>query len=189
LGVSETKVDSLYHGLARDEATGSTRSLDWRQMLRETIADGQSPVHLVGVGNELKTDDAAGLAIAASLRSRFGTSPVPGVKIHAYDPMPERLISKLASGEGRVVIFDAVEASARPGEVVFRSMADTQYGFFGTHNIPLKLVPGLEERMGDFFLVGIQPDSLEVGLGLSETVRESVNEIVAVVAEGVAKRA
>jgi hydrogenase maturation protease len=102
--------------------------------------------------------------------------------------MPERLLSKLASGEGRIVVFDAVEASAKPGEVVFRSMADTKYGFFGTHNIPLKLVPGLGERLGDCFLVGIQPASLEVGLGLSEPVRESLNEIVAVVAEGVVER-
>ena len=186
--VPETEVDSPYAGLVGGDATGSTRSEDWRERLRETIADSRCPIHLVGVGNELKTDDAAGLEIASSLRTRLGTSPAPGVKIHACTPMPERLLSKLASGEGRIVVFDAVEASAKPGEVVFRPMADTKYGFFGTHNIPLRLVPGLGERLGDFFLVGIQPASLEVGLGLSERVRESVNEIVAVVAEGVAER-
>ena len=75
-----------------------------------------------------------------------------------------------------------------PGEVVFLPMAGTKYGFFGTHNIPLKLVPGLE-RLEEFYLVGVQPASLEVGEGLSEKVRESVDEIVAVVAEGVAERA
>jgi hydrogenase maturation protease len=152
------------------------------------IVDGRCPLHLVGVGNELKRDDAAGLEIASALRSRLGTSPAPGVKIHPGTPMPERLLSKLASGEGRIVVFDAVEALAKPGDIVFRSMADTKYGFFGTHNIPLKLVPGLRERLGDCFLIGVQPASLEVGLGLSEPVRESVNEIVAVVAEGVAER-
>jgi hydrogenase maturation protease len=144
---------------------------------------------LVGVGNELKSDDAAGLEIVSSLRKMLGVSPAPGVKIHPCTPMPERLLSRLASGEGRVVVFDAVEASAGPGQVIFRSMGDTKYGFFGTHNIPLKLVPGLGEHLGDFFLVGVQPESLEVGLSLSETVRESVDEIVAVVAEGVAERA
>ena len=186
--VPETKVDSLYEGSARGDATGSIRPRTWRKSLRDTIADNRHQVHLVGVGNELKSDDAAGLEIASSLRARLGASPAPGVKIHACTPMPERLLSKLASGEGRIVVFDAVEASAKPGEVVFRSMADTKYGFFGTHNIPLKLVPGLGERLGDCFLVGIQPASLEVGLGLSEPVRESLNEIVAVVAEGVVER-
>jgi len=162
---------------------------DWRERLRETIADSRRPVHFVGVGNELKTDDAAGLEIASALRSRLGTSPAPGVRIHSCTPMPERLLSKLASGEGRIVVFDAVEASAKPGDIVFLPMADTKYGFFGTHNIPLKLVPGLGVRLGEFYLVGVQPASLEIGEGLSEKVRESVNEIVAVVAEGVAERA
>ena len=187
--VPKTEVDSPHEGLVRGDAIRSTCSEDWRERLRETIADSRCPVHLVGVGNELKADDAAGLEIVSSLRSRLGASPAPGVRIHTRTPMPERLLSKLASREGRIVVFDAVEASAKPGEVVFRSMADTKYGFFGTHNIPLKLVPGLEERLGDFFLVGVQPASLEVGLGLSETVRVSVNEIVAAVAEGVAERA
>jgi len=141
------------------------------------------------VGNELRSDDAVGLEIASSLRKMLGASPAPGVKIHACTPMPERLLSKLASGEGRVIVFDAVEASASPGQVVFRSMADTKYGFFGTHNIPLQLVPGLGDHLRDFFLVGVQPASLEVGQSLSEIVRESINEVVAVVAAGVAERA
>ena len=187
--VPETEVDSLYEGLAAGDASRPTLSADWRERLRETIADSRRPVHLVGVGNELKTDDAAGLEIASGLRSRLGVSPAPGVRIHSFTQMPERLLSKLASGRGRIVVFDAVEASAKPGEVVFRPLADTKYGFFGTHNIPLKLVPGLGERLGDLYLVGVQPESLEVGIGLSETVRQSVNEIVAVVAEGVAGRA
>jgi len=189
LRVPETEVDSLHGLLPGGDAIGSEYPSGWHERLCETIADSRYPVHLVGVGNELKTDDAAGLEVASSLRAELGACPVRGVRIHGFSPLPERLLSKLASGEGRVVIFDAVEASAKPGEVVFRSLADTRYGFFGTHNIPLKLVPGLEERLGDFFLVGVQPASLEVGVGLSQTVREAVNEIVAVVAKGVAERA
>jgi len=160
----------------------------WRESLRRAIADARNPIHLMGVGNELRADDAAGLEIASSLRRKLGTSPAPGVNICASTPTPERLLSKLASAGGRIVVFDAVEASARPGEVVFRSMADTKYGFFGTHNIPLKLVPGIEEHLGDVLLVGVQPACLDVGCGLSEAVRESVKEIVSVVAEGVAER-
>jgi len=157
-------------------------------MLREAIADPRRRVHLMGAGNELRTDDAVGLEIVSSLRSRLGGSPAPGVKIYAGSPMPERLLARLASKEGRIVVFDAVEASGTPGEVVFRSMGDTKYGFFGTHNIPLRLVPGLTARLGDVFLVGVQPGSLEVGLGLTSEVRESVKAIVGVVAEGVAGR-
>jgi len=170
------------------EASGSSGASNWRRSLRETVADGRKPVHLIGVGNELRSDDAAGLEIASCLRRKLGSAPTPGVKIHASVPAPERLLSKLASAGGRMVVFDAVEASSKPGQVVFLPMADTKYGFFGTHNIPLKLIPGLDRRLDDVFLVGVQPASLEVGSGLSEIVRESIREIVDVVAEGVGMR-
>jgi len=169
-------------------AGGSLPATGWRGMLLETIADPSSQVHMMGAGNELRKDDAVGLEIIASLRSRLGSAPAPGIKIYASSPMPERLLAKLASKGGRILVFDAVEASGMPGEVVFRSLADTKYGFFGTHNIPLRLVPGLTARLDDVFLVGVQPASLEVGLGLTCEVRESVRDIVGVVAEGVARR-
>ena len=166
-----------------------TGSHDWERRLRDIVSDGRSPVHLVGVGNELRNDDAAGLEVASAIRSSLGASPGPGVKAYAGSNAPERLLSMLATKKGRIVIFDAVEASLEAGTVVFRPMADTKYGFFGTHNIPLKLIPGLAERLGDVFLVGIQPSSLEFGQGLSDRVRESVGRIVGVVREGVEERA
>jgi len=189
LRVHETEV--VAQGEIR-EGQGADRSLDiydWRERLRGTIADRKSPVNLVGVGNELRRDDGVGLEVVSSLRSKLGGSPVPGVRIHGGAPMPERLLARLASHAGRIVVFDAVEASGLPGDVVFCPMSDTKYGFFGTHNIPLRLIPGLTERLGDVFLVGVQPANLEVGLGLSPKVRESVAELVAVVAEGVRERA
>jgi len=188
LRVCETGVVSSREIRDSLDAVGSNPDADWRRMLREAVADTHHLVHLMGVGNELRTDDAVGLEIISSLRSRLGSAPTPGIKIHAGSPMPERLLAKLASEEGRIIVFDAVEASGGPGEVVFRSMADTKYGFFGTHNIPLRLVPGLTARLGDVFIVGVQPASLEVGQGLTGKVRESVREIVGVVAEGVAER-
>lgn len=153
------------------------------------IADRSSPLHLVGVGNELRADDAVGLVIVSQLRAKLGGAPAPGLKIHPGCQEPERLLAKLASGEGRIVVFDAVEASGEPGDVVVRSMADTKYGFFGTHNIPLKLVPGIDGRLDDVFLVGVQPESLDVRHGLSETVRAAARQIVSAVAEGAEERA
>jgi hydrogenase maturation protease len=188
MGVTETEVAPLQRGMQRGHPVGSAGSSDWRAQLRDTVADVGTAVHLVGVGNELRADDAVGLEIVSALRSRLGPAK-SGVEIHGCSPSPERLLARLALSKGRIVVFDAVEASADPGEVVFRPMGDTRYGFFGTHNIPLKLVPGLSERLSDVYLVGVQPASLEVGVGLSDAVRKSVNQIVAVVAEGVERRA
>jgi hydrogenase maturation protease len=102
--------------------------------------------------------------------------------------MPERVLSNISSKAGSIVIFDAVEASKEPGEVVFCKLADTKYGFFGTHNVPLKLIPGLSARDDDVHLVGVQPASLDVGEGLTDTVQRSVQEVITTVTEGVARR-
>ena len=161
---------------------------EWSERLRETIAN-KAPVHLVGVGNQLRSDDAAGLEVVSSLRSKLGSAPAPGLKIHRCTPSPERLLAKLSAKPGKIVVFDAVEASKEPGAVIFCGIADTRYGFFATHNVPLKLIPGLAAREQDIYLVGIQPESLEVGEGLTERVRGSVEKVVAAVTDGVGNRA
>jgi hydrogenase maturation protease len=101
---------------------------------------------------------------------------------------PERILTKISSKRGNIVVFDAVEASREPGEIIFCKMAETKYGFFVTHNLPLKLIPGLSTREDDVYLVGIQPASIEVGEGLTDRVDRSVREVIAAVTEGVAGR-
>jgi hydrogenase maturation protease len=158
-------------------------------MLSETIIRRPVPLHLAGVGNEFRKDDAAGLEIISNLLSMLGPAPAPDLSIHGVSSSPERLLSRLSSETGNIVIFDAVEASKEPGEVVFCSLSDTKYGFFATHNVPIRLIPGLAERERDIRLVGVQPGSLEVGVGLTEPVRRSVEQVVAVVAGGLGRKA
>jgi hydrogenase maturation protease len=156
----------------------------WRTRLLEALAGVRDRVDLVGVGNQLRGDDGFGPEVISELRTRLGESP-PGLRIHQVSATPERLLSKLASRAERILVFDAVEAEKSPGEIVCSKLSDTKYGYFATHNIPLRLVPGLADREEDFYIVGVQPESLEVGEGLTPRVRASVREIVAVIANEV----
>ena len=99
--------------------------------------------------------------------------------------MPELLLSRLSSSAGRIVIFDAIEAAKQPGAIVCSRLSDTKYGYFATHNIPLRLVPGLAERADDVYICGVQPESLEVGEGLSDVVSGSAAQIVKAVTDTV----
>jgi hydrogenase maturation protease len=149
----------------------------------DCIANSSRPLHFVGVGNHFRRDDAAGLVALASLK-RSLIRPRPGwVKFHD-ETSSERALSKIPSGEG-IVVFDAVESNGEPGRIVCASLADTKYGFFATHNVPLRLIPGLAERADSVFLIGVQPESIEVGEGLSATVSKSVDELVTEVARQV----
>ena len=149
----------------------------WRVGLLEALTWDTDSVHLVGVGNPIRRDDAVGLEIVTRLHSLLGGAP-PGLRIHGISPMPERLLSRLASKGGKVIIFDAIEAAKHPGTIVCSRLGDTKYGFFATHNVPIRLVPGMATKEDNFYIVGVQPKSIEIGEGLTRTVCSSVTKIV-----------
>jgi hydrogenase maturation protease len=92
------------------------------------------------------------------------------------------MISDLASKGERIVIVDAVEAQKKPGTIVCARLSETKFGFFATHNVPIRLVPGVAENAADTYIVGIQPDSVGVGEGLSDVVKGSSMKLVAMIA-------
>ena len=144
-------------------------------------ASGGRAVHIVGVGNSIRQDDAAGLEVVSMLK-RSGPGKMQNVKIHPNSLNPERVMSRVASRGEKLLLFDAVEANEAPGSVLFAGLEDTKYGFFATHNVPLRLVPGLSEHLGDAKVIGIQPEILGVGEGLSETVRSSCARVASTTA-------
>lgn len=151
---------------------------DWAARAKTLLESKEAvPLHLVGVGNPIKKDDSVGIFIASKLKKRFGTRPNRLVRI--YPPLtPELLFSKIHLKTGSLIIFDAVEQNSAPGSIIFTNIADTRFGYFATHNVPLKLIPNLSERMANIFVLGIQPEEINVGEGLSEVVRESANEVI-----------
>ena len=157
-------------------------SCDLSARLRECILGGAGTTHVFGIGNPLRQDDAVGLEVVSSLRRRIGPGSRKVVKIHGLSSNPERLISDLASRGERIVLIDAVEAKQEPGTIVCTRLSETKFGFFATHNIPLRLVPGVAENAADTYVVGIQPESVLVREGLSDVVKESSEKLVAMIA-------
>lgn len=150
--------------------------------LRKYIHDDRKTIHILGIGNPIKQDDAVGLEVVGSLRRLFSSRSAHAINIHAPSLNPEGLISKLASRGERIIIIDAVEARKEPGTIVCARLSDTKFGFFATHNIPLKLVPGVAQNASDIFVIGIQPASVAVGEGLSKVVSESSGKLISMIA-------
>jgi hydrogenase 3 maturation protease len=150
-------------------------TVEWQSPLEELL-EKHGPVHLVGAGNPIRKDDAVGLFIASELRKRLGSRPNKLFRIYGSSIPPERLLAKIESGA--IIMFDAVEHNSKPGSIIFARLEDTRFGFFATHNIPFKLIPGLSKNLGNAFVLGIQPGNIEIGEGLSEEVLNSANEVV-----------
>ncbi len=128
----------------------------------------------------MRKDDALGIRIITGLRKRCGHTP-DFVKIHPPSANIESLISGIDYTKEKALIFDAVEFDSLPGSVIFSTLSDSRFGFFGTHNIPIRALPNVSSHLNNVLILGIQPGNLEVGEGLSFRVRKSVREVVSVI--------
>ena len=149
----------------------------WQQNLAKCLS-GATPIHLVGVGNPIGRDDSVGLHVISALRHRLGARPRPNVRIHQPALDPERTLANLGGKMESVVIFDAVECNRDPGHIFCAKLSDSRFGFFATHNVPLKLIPGFEASLADAWIVGVQPDDTGVGEDMTEIVRHSAELLV-----------
>ncbi|MGD1055127.1 MAG: hydrogenase maturation protease [Nitrososphaerales archaeon] len=173
-----------YRDRVERKGEGSTASSgDLSARLKECILGGSGTTHIFGIGNPIKQDDALGLEVVSSLRRRLRPASRKAVRVHGLSSNQERLISDLASKGERIVVIDAVEAQKKPGTIVCARLSETKFGFFATHNVPLRLIPGVAENAADTYVVGIQPEAVDVGEGLSDVAKRSTMELVTMIAD------
>lgn len=151
---------------------------EWKVELGNYISVQEGEIHLVGAGNPLRGDDAVGLRIIDGLGKRYGKHPPPRVVLHQESSSIESVISRIDISRSGLVIFDAVQSGRAPGSIICASLADSRYGFFATHNIPLKLIPSVASNPDAVRVVGVQPEVMDVGERLSDVVKSSAEEVV-----------
>lgn len=138
--------------------------------IRERI-EGKK-VLLLGVGNRLRGDDGVGSYLVERLQKRIG---IP--MIDAGD-VPENYIGPIeSSGANLVVIVDAADLGAQPGEIALVELDQLKDFGVSTHSANLSLLFEVipKEKRPDALLVAVQPGSTEAGRGLSDAVREALD--------------
>ncbi len=137
-------------------------------------------VVVVGVGNPLRGDDAAGSLLARSLRE--------SASVHVIDAgeAPESCIGEIARATPDAVMFvDAVDLSRPPGDVALLESGDVAPYLASTHRAPLSLVMDVvRSRTGaDVFLIAIQPSRAGFGAGPSPAVTKTVGLLAGLLSE------
>jgi hydrogenase 3 maturation protease len=132
---------------------------------------------LLGVGSELRSDDAAGVLIA----NRVAELKLPMVWSIAGGTAPENLTADVRKlSPTHLLIIDSADMGETPGTI--RLIDPDQIGgiSFGTHALPLSVLAGyLSRETGCRVIVmGIQPRSLDFDGPLSAEVEEAVKEAV-----------
>jgi len=137
------------------------------------------PVVVLGVGSPLRSDDAAGLHVAAAL----AREPLPGVTVIEAGPAPENFTSEIRRLRPAVVlIVDCARMGEAPGSL--RVIAPEQIAgvSFGTHGLPLSVLSDYLRRETGCSVVflGIEPLTVEPGEKLSDSCRSGVAEAVSI---------
>ncbi len=143
-------------------------------------------IAVMGIGNELRGDDAAGLYIARGLLEKQSTneSERAGTLIFMAieaGPAPENYTHLLRSFQPDLVLLaDAANMDEEPGTVRLIGLEEIATITPSTHSLPLDLlVRYLTSEIGcQVLLIGIQPENNDFGAALSEPVRIIVQGLI-----------
>jgi hydrogenase 3 maturation protease len=128
---------------------------------------------ILGVGNPLRGDDAAGPMVCAQLGS-------PGA-VDCGDA-PERHLGLADDPNvGQVLIVDAMDFGGEPGEMAFCTAEDLVERFGTTHDSGLALLARfVEQQYGKpVAVLGIQPADTGFGAEVNAAVRAAVDRVSA----------
>ena len=152
----------------------------WQSRLRQSLerlqpAEGPPRVAIIGVGHELRSDDAAGLRVVKDLSTRFTGSE--NLSVFSAGSAPE-----ICSGVIRrfspdfVLVVDAAYLNESPGTVSWIEWKNIGDSWLSTHNYPLSLLASyLEAEMScEVAFLGIQPLDTSIGTWISSDVEEAV---------------
>jgi hydrogenase maturation protease len=141
---------------------------------------------VIGVGNALRHDDAAGLEIVRRLRAR-----ARAVEIAVYEQEGEPLaLLDMWEGADAVVLVDAIRCGGAPGSIrridaTSAPIPERLRGFSSTHAVGLgeaiELARTLHRLPARVVLFGVEGRRFDAGSGLSE----EVQAVIASVADAV----
>lgn len=158
-------------------------------LVRLRKADRPTRVAIVGIGNELSGDDAAGIAVTRALHSKLRNHPMaPSFSIIEAGTAPENITATLRRFDADlVVLVDAAQMDQAPGTVRWCD-AESAEGFgASTHTLPLNLFAlYLQSEIGcEVKLLGIQPAHSSIksfiperSLHLSAPVQRATRQVV-----------
>lgn len=165
--------------------------MSWKKKLRQALsAEGVHRVVILGMGNELDGDDAAGVQAARRLQTALADCE----HVLAIDGgnAPESYTGKMRQfGPDLVLLVDAADMDEAPGTVKWLDWEDTDGLSGSTHTLPLHILSNyLVLEFGcQVALLGIQIQQLNMTLGdpLSACVADAVDGIVSTLCEELKK--
>lgn len=164
----------------------------WRASLRKTKAKLEAAgeasrtlrVAVLGVGNELNGDDAAGLQALRTLK-RAGL-PADRVRLLETGPAPENFTGPVTRfAPDWVIAIDAARMDLPAGRIELIQLAEIGGASAATHGLPLSVVGQylIAETGCTMSILGIQVEQTEFGQPLTPAVKRAAARLAKFLAE------
>ena len=129
---------------------------------------------IVGIGNRLRSDDAAGSIVARRL-AQAGFCSID------TESMPENYIGTIQRRKPKtLVIVDACDMNLPAGEVRRIDLSALYGGIITTHGLPVHfLLQKLQEITPHITFIGIQPETIAIGDKVSVPMHHGIDYCVA----------
>jgi hydrogenase 3 maturation protease len=156
----------------------------WKTKLNQKTAslrqsDSLFRVAVIGIGQELNGDDAAGIMVVRGLTPLLAN--VDRLCVIDAGPAPENVTGSLREFRPALVLLvDAAQMNEEPGTVRWLEWQETTGLSASTHTLPLHMLAMYltTELSCEVAVIGIQPFNNLFDEPLSLVVRNTVNEIV-----------
>ena len=164
--------------------------LSWSDSLNQKWTNLSKPdralrVAIVGIGHELRGDDAAGVSVARSLQLAVGSiheltlRELPLLVIDA-GAAPENFTGQLRRFDpDLVLLIDAAQLNEAPGTIRWLDWQETSGLSASTHTLPPHVLAEylVNELNCEVALIGIQPQGNEFDAPLSPPVQQAVADL------------
>ena len=134
-------------------------------------------ITIMGIGNELRTDDALGPKIIEKLKQKIQK---PNINLINAGTVPENFTGKIKKDNPtHIIIIDAVLMNKQPGHIQIIKKEEIKNTNTSTHSLSLNyLIKYLEqEKTYKILFIGIQPKNLELGIQLSPEIEKATQKI------------
>jgi len=135
------------------------------------LQDKKQTILFVGIGNVLRSDDGAGVYISQRIVEHNH------IKVLTVEVSIENYIRKINSyNADYIILIDSVNFNKEPGYYSLVPVCELLDFTTNTHNISLRNIS--EFLSCNIQILGIQPETISFGEGLTASVRKSADEII-----------
>lgn len=134
---------------------------------------------ILGIGNEIKGDDALGSIISQKTSKLFDKNE--NIVVFDGGTVPENYTGLIRKeNPTHIILVDAVDMKKEPGHIRVVEKEEIANYNISTHAMPISfLIKYLETTVNaQIILVGVQPKNMELAEGISKEVEKSIEKVV-----------